>query len=342
MPCCRPRMLLPTRFLILALAAVFLMTPAAWARQKKLKLATLAPKGSSYYKSLMKMREAWQKEGVKLTIYPDGVMGGEAEMVRRMRVGQIQLSLMTASGLAEIDPSVAALQNMPMMFNSFEEIDYVRGELLSMIQEKFEKKGFVLLSLNDAGWVHFFSNTPAVSPDDFKKLKIFALSTDVHTGEIWKAAGYNAVNLDTTDMLTGLKTGLVDVVPAPPEFALAGQFYTPAPHMLDLNWAPLIGGIVITKKDWDRIPEKVQGELRKAAETAGLEVRDQSRDENSEAVAAMKKRGLTVHKVSENIVKQWREQVEKAYPMIRGKIVPADLFDRVRELLAEYRKRKKE
>lgn len=330
----------PTWWLTPLLLLLLVFSAPAATAEKKLKLATLAPKGSTYHKTLMRMREAWRQAGIKLTIYPDGVMGGEAAMVRRIRVGQIHVSLMTASGLAEIDPSVSALQNMPMVFNDLKEVEYVRSELLGMIEKKFAAKGFILLSLNDAGWVRFFSTRAAVRPDDFKSLKIFALSTDVHTAEIWKAAGYNAVSLDTTDMLPGLKTGLVDVVPAPPEFALAGQFYTPAPHMLDLNWAPLIGGIVISRRIWDRLPEDKQAVLKKAAVAAGVEIRDQSRTENSKAIDAMKKRGLTVHEVTPAIVGEWRAQVEQAYPMIRGKIVPADLFDKVRALLADYRKKK--
>src|SRR5690348_3394525 len=62
----------------------------------RIRLATLAPKGSSYYQILQTMGEKWRQApggGASLTIFADGSMGGEADMVRRMRVGQLQAGM---------------------------------------------------------------------------------------------------------------------------------------------------------------------------------------------------------------------------------------------------------
>ncbi len=328
-----------TLFLLMILATA----PLSHARQKKFKLATLAPKGTSYHQLLLELKQKWRKApggGVKLIIYPDGQMGGEADMVRRMRVGQIQVALMTASGLAEIDQSITALQNLPMMFRNLEEAKFVRSRLRPMIEEKFRARGFILLSLEDAGWVRFFSRVNASEPEAFKKLKIFALSGDTKAIQIWKSAGYHPVPLDTTAMLTGLKTGMVDVVPMPPTYALAQQIYRPAPYMLDLNWAPMVGGLVVTTKAWNRLKPDARKAMRAAAVEVGRKINSRSRTENQEAVAAMKENGMKVIKLTAAQKKQWYETVAKSYPTIRGNIVPADLFDRVKSLLAEYRKQK--
>jgi len=122
---------------------------------------------------------------------------------------------------------------------------------------------------------------------------------------------------------------------------LAGQFYGPAPHMLDMNWAPLVGACVITKKTWDKIPSDAQKAMREAAEKAGDEVRAQARKEMTEAVKAMKKRGLVVHELTPEAETAWRGVAESVYPKIRGTLVPADMFDEVQALLAEYRAGKK-
>jgi len=321
-----------------------LVGSTAWAREKSLKLATLAPKGTSYHQMLMEMREQWREApggGAKLTIYPDGQMGGEADMVRRMRVGQIQVALMTASGLAEIDPSVTALQNLPMMFQTLEEAKYVRGELRPLIEAKFREKGFVILFLEDAGWVKFFSRVEAASPEDYKKLKIYALASDVKAIQLWKSAGYNPIALDTTAMLTGLKTSMVDVVPSPPVYALAAQIYRPAPFMLDLNWAPLVGGMVITEEAWKDLAEETRTSLQASAVETGAKLMARSREENDEAVKAMVERGLKVLQPTAEQSAAWRTSVEKAYPSIRGQIVPEDLFDKVKALLEAYRKQEK-
>ena len=110
----------------------------------RVRLGTLAPKGSSYHQILLSMAEKWRQApggGVSLTIFSDGSMGGEADMVRRMRVGQIQSGLLTVVGLSAIDPSVSALQDMPMMFHSLDEVDYVRQKLSPTIEKKVIGKG---------------------------------------------------------------------------------------------------------------------------------------------------------------------------------------------------------
>jgi TRAP-type C4-dicarboxylate transport system substrate-binding protein len=226
----------------LFLAATLLSCPLASAGDRKpVRLATLAPKGSSMYKSLEALREKWGKApdgGVKLTIYPDGVMGGEADIVRKMRAEQLQAGVLTVAGLEEIDKSVTALQNLPLMFRTLDEAAYVREKLRPMLEKRFEEKGFVMLFLGDVGWVHFFSKDPVIHPDDLKKTKLFTWIGDNQTTDLMKSLGMHPVPLEPTDVLTGLQTGLIDAVPMVPFFALAAQIYSPTPNMLDLKWVP--------------------------------------------------------------------------------------------------------
>lgn len=333
----------PARCSLLAVALALACLPVS-ARAAdgpvKVKLATLAPKGTSFHQSLLGMGEQWRKApagGVALTVYPDGTMGGESDMVRRMRVGQIHAAMLTATGLGEIDPSVFALQVLPMMFRTLDEFDYVRRKLQPMMERRFEEKGFVVLFWVDAGWVHFFSKDAGITPDDFRRMKIFVWAGQTHQIDLIKSLGYNGVPLEPTDILTSLQTGLINAVACPPVYALAGQFYAPAPHMLDLNWVPLVGGTVITRKTWDAIPESTRADIRKAAEEAGRQIQARSRAEADESVEAMKKRGLTVHPVTPEAEAQWKKLAEEVYPKIRGKVVPVDIFDEVLRLLREYR-----
>jgi TRAP-type C4-dicarboxylate transport system substrate-binding protein len=304
------------------------------------KLATLAPKGTSPHQALLRMAEQWRKASggqVQVTIYTDGTQGGEAESVRRMRVRQLQASLLTVTGLAEIEPSTSALQNLPMMFQSLAEVDYVQHKLTPEIERRFLDKGFVVLSWGDLGWVRFFSKDPLVYPADLKRMKIFTWAGDAYEADIMKAAGYNPVPLETNDILTGLQTGLINAVPSPPMGALAGQFDTRAKCMLEINWAPLVGGIVIDRRTWDGFPKDWQDAFRKAAQEAGDEIKQKGRLESEQSVAAMQKRGLRVQHSMPEIDAAWRKLAEEVYPKIRGTIVPAEMFDRVQALLREYR-----
>ena len=306
----------------------------------KLRLATLAPKDTSFHKSLQNMGEEWKKistGGVTLTIYTDGTMGGEADMVRRMRVGQIQAALLSGSGLAQIDDSVTALQTMPMVYRTFEEFEFVQARLRPLFEKRMLEKGFVVLFFGDAGWVKFFSKREGTLPAEFLKMKMFAWVGDSRTIEVMKATGVPTVPLEQTDVLTGLQTGLIDVVPTIPVVALTGQIYAPASYLLDLNWTPLVGAAVITKKAWDTVPEGQRKAMLAAAEKAGDEIRKRSRLEAEEAIVAMQKRGLKVTTLNAEQLGEWRKFTETVYPKIRGKNVPTDIFDEVQRLLAEYR-----
>src|SRR5258706_5862087 len=311
--------------------------------QVKVKPGTLAPKDSSPHNSLKEMAEAWRQApggGAQVIMFTDGRQGGEADMVRRMGIGQLQAAMLNAGGLADIDDSVACLQMMPLVFKSLDELDYVGEKIRSLLERRLSDRGFVVLFWTDAGWVKFFSRRPAVMPDDLKQQKLFASAGDSKALDIMKAAGYQPIPLEATDILPGLKAGLIDAVSVPPFFALAGQFYDPAPHMLDMNWVPLVGACVVTKKTWDKIPPETQKVMLVAAEKAGQAIRKQGRKEMEDAVEAMKKRGLKVHPLTPEAEAAWRKVAEGAYPKIRGTVVPAELFDEVQKLLKEYRAKK--
>jgi TRAP-type transport system periplasmic protein len=318
------------------------LVPGLFAADKtvRINLGTLAPRGSVYHQSLQAMGEAWRQApggGVRLVIYPDGTQGSENDMVRLMRVGTLQAGLFTAVGLTGIEPGVAGLQDIPMGFRSLEEFEHVTDDLRPMLEQRLSDKGFVVLFWVDAGWVRYFSKEPVVTPDDLKRMKVFAWAGSPDQITIMRREGFNPVPLETADILPGLQTGLITAVPIPPIFALAGQIDLRAPHMLNLNWAVLVGACVVKKDAWDKIPAATRETLLTAAARAGKEIRSNSRKESENAVAAMQKRGLNVHVVSPQVEEQWRATAEKTYPDIRGHIVPADIFDAVQQKAKEYR-----
>src|SRR5439155_885115 len=118
----------------LALAGSASLTSPLRAGEKtvRINLGTLAPRGSTYHRSLQVLAEKWKQApagGARLVIYPDGTQGGETDMVRLMRVRTLHAALLTAVGLAEIEPGVAGLQSLPMMFRNLDEFGYVNDQL---------------------------------------------------------------------------------------------------------------------------------------------------------------------------------------------------------------------
>nr|MBP8267928.1 TRAP transporter substrate-binding protein DctP [Zoogloea sp.] len=220
---------------------------------------------------------------------------------------------------------------------NWDEVDYVREKLRPSMEKKFLDKGFVVLAWGDAGWVRFFSKEAASRPDDYRKMKFFAWAGESEQQEIMKSLGYTPVPLETSDILPSIQTGMITAVPATPYFALASQVYATAPHMLDINWAPIVGALVVTKKAWDEMSPAARDALQAAGAQAGLHMRTKARQEVDEAVEAMKKRGLQVHKPTPEQLAEWNALAEKLYPRIRGRMVPADTFDEVMALLKAYR-----
>ena len=322
----------------LVLGAVIALN--TFAADPQLRIGTLAPKNSLYHRQLMALGEAWrtaQGGHGKYLGYPDGPQGGETDMVRRMRIGQLQGGLLSVVGLREIEPSIAALQNMPMMFKSWDEVDYVREKMRPAMEKKFLEKGFVVLAWGDAGWVRFFSKEPAFGPNDFKKMKFFAWGAEADQQEIMKSLGYTPVPLETADILPAIQTGMINAVPSTPYFALATQIYTTANNMLDMNWAPVVGALIITRKAWDELTPEGQVAVREAGAKAGVQLRAKARQEVDEAVDAMKKRGLTVNQPNAAQIKEWNALADGLYPRIRGKLVPAEQFDEVVRHLKDFR-----
>lgn len=328
------------RYLGLSLLLSLGLTGLVSAQTVQLRMGTVVPKNSLYHQQLLEMGEAWraaQGGNAKFLVFTDGSQGGEAELARRMRIGQLQGALMSVVGLREMEPTIAALQNLPLLFRSWDELDYVREKMRPAMEKRFLARGFVVLGWGDAGWVRFFSKEAAFRPGDFKRMKFFAWGSEPEQQAIMKSLGYTPVPLETADVLPSLQTGMINVIPATPYFALASQIYGTASNMLDVNWAPIVGALVVTKKAWDTMSPAGQQALRAAGDKAGLQMRMKARQEVDEAVAAMKKRGLTVNTPNAEQMREWTDLAEKLYPRIRGTMVPAETFDEVFLHLKAYR-----
>lgn len=334
----RPKLTMLTAAIVLICITAL---PGTLSAAEKIRLETLAIRGHSIHKNLLKMGERWKQVSdgaVKLIVYPGGTGGGESDMVGRMRIGQTQAALLSTVGLTKLDPRVTGLHSMPMMFRNLGEVDYVGEKLQPKLESYLLAKGFVVLFWADAGWVQFFSNRPATRPDEFRKLKMFVATGYPGQVDVIKRLGFTPVPLQENQILHGLQTGLIDTTPMPPFYALGSQIYRPAPHMLELNWAPLVGAAVVTKKAWDRIPARLHEPLLQATAGAGAQITTVGRTENYEAVQVMKEKGqLTVHPVTPSLAAQWRTTVQSIEPEHRRKIVPDKIYFEVERLLREYR-----
>ncbi len=320
------------------LLAVFLLLGSAVpTAAKTIKLATLAPEGSPWYDIIRDMAEAWKElSGGKITvrIYPGGVAGDESDVVRKIRVGQLQAGAISGGGLADIATEIRALQ-MPMMFRSYEELDFVRARIAPRLEAIFENKGFKILTWGDAGWLYFFTQVPVVYPDDLKSQKLFAWAGNTTFVEAWKDLGYQQVPLAATEIHIGLASKLINAILVPPIASLSFQWFGLAKHLTDLKFVSLVGAIVVSTRTWNSIPDDLRPKLLDAARKAGARLQEVRRL-GEEAVEVMKKHGLTVHPVPEDAIDAWERRARLGYPRMTA-VVSADLVAEVERLRDEYR-----
>jgi TRAP-type C4-dicarboxylate transport system substrate-binding protein len=310
----------------------------------RLKLGTLAPAGTTYHKSLQAMGEKWRKVSngaVQLTIFPGGTQGSEADMVGLMQTGNLDAGLLTVTGLSEIEPTVTALHLMPMSFRSLDEVDFVGEKLTPQLNAQLLAKGYIVLFWTDSGWVRFFTTQPVLHPDDLRKLKIFSWAGNATQYDLYKSTGFSPVSLETAGIPQALLSGTISAVPTVPIFALAAQLDSQAKYMLEINWAPLVGACVVRKKAWDKVPEAARQEMLAIAAETGKRVKADGRAESDNAVAAMVKRGLKITKMTPDVEAEWHAILDKVQDQIRGKIVPAEVFDEAQRALKEFRSKAK-
>jgi TRAP-type C4-dicarboxylate transport system substrate-binding protein len=313
--------------------------PARAQTTTTIKLATLVPDGSVWDRILKDEGAKWTQttEGrVTLRIYPGGVAGDEPDMVRKMRIGQIQAAALTTAGLADIDPAFQVF-GIPMFYDSYPEMLSVLRKLEPELRQRLDAKGFVLLHWGHGGWVQFFSKQPIKTLDDLKKSKLFVWAGDDRMVQLWKGKGFQPVALSATDILPGLETGMIDALPTTPLAALSLQWFRKTPYMVGFGLAPLVGGVVVTKAAWNKISEADRAKLLAVSREAETRLEVEVPKQDSTAVSEMSKRGLTVVKLTPDQVSAWRATAQTFAQSMRGGIVPADMLDRAEQARAAFR-----
>ena len=325
----------------LLLASLLAATSASAQMPVRIKLGTLAPQGSTWHQQMIAMGQDFSKASggkVELKIYAGGTQGNEGEMIRKMSIGQLQAASITAIGLHEITPEPQA-EDAPFMVDSYEEYDYVHEKIHAKLEQAIARKGFQVLTWGEVGFVYLFSTEPYRTPADFGKGKVFTWNGDPAAEAAWKAAGFHPVVLSSTDLIPSLTSGMINIVGQPPLYAYTTNVYSKAKYMLDLHWGFLTGATVVRKDTWEKIAPDVREKLLQIAAEYGKNTREDVRKQNEDAIEQMKKRGLTVVEPAD--VEAWHKAGDRANAVVRGKVVPAAIYDELKRYRDEFRAQQK-
>lgn len=327
--------------LLLALVLIFGQAPEALAARKtRIKFSTLAPEGSSWMKvmrMLEKEVESATDDEVGFKFYPGGVSGDEIDVIRKMRIGQVHAAGFTGVGLGEILPEVRVL-DLPFLFRNDKEIAHIYEKMNDYFATRFEQKGYVLLGWVPVGWVHFFSSDPITSVASLRPQKAWMWEGDPLVQAAYKRLGISPHPLSVTDVLLSLQTGMVDTVYASPMGALALQWYTKVKYMSEMRMANATGGVLMTKRAFDRLPDKHKNIVRQISRRYLKKLVQKIQADNDQSITIMKQNGLKITPLPDS------RELEKFYAVGRevqkqmtGKLFSQSVLDQVMTHLKEIR-----
>jgi TRAP-type C4-dicarboxylate transport system substrate-binding protein len=332
-----------TKLLSLSVVATLATATAARADNTELRIATLAPSGSPWMEVLDKAQgEIKEKTAGRVTIkyFEGGQQGDERDFVRKIKLGQLDGAALTAVGLAMIDESIRVLE-LPMLFESAEELDYVADKMWPYFEKKFEKKGFKLNDRGEVGWVYFMSKNKVASLDDLKNQKLWLWGDDQLVGAVFKKMKLNGVPLGVPEVDAGLTSGKIDACYSSPVAAVALQWYTKVKYMTSMPMSFAIGATVVSLKSLDKISAEDQKTLAEIGKSNAKKLRKVIRKANEDAKGTMARKGVTIVPTPTGMVDDFTKQSGEVHNELVGKIYEKDELGMVMKYREEYRAKHK-
>jgi TRAP-type transport system periplasmic protein len=321
---------------VLCAAAFFLL--AAHVESLTIKMGTLAPAGSPWESAFKSLAVEWGRLSagkVDLRIYAGGVAGDEPDMIRKIRLGQLGAAAVTATGLQGIYNGVKIL-SFPMLIRNDAEFEYVFSRISPSFERELESRGYKVLMWSYGGWIYFFSRRPIVFPDDLRRQKLWTWTGDPDEMQAWQGMGFQAVPLATTDLLSGLQSGMVDAMITSPLVAASNQWFGIASNMLGVRLAPMWGAIIVSVREWAQVPADLQPRLMEASMRIGREMVSDIAGSDQEALAVMTGYGLAVSEAPKAARAEWQAVFDKGLSYVVGRSYDLASYQTVKKYLDEY------
>lgn len=322
----------------LVLLAFLLFCGAAEARV--FKIATAVPDGLEFMKKVRAAiaRIEEQSEGrVEFKIYPGGVQGDDQTVLRKIRVGQLQGGMVAAGTLTDFFPDLQ-VYNLPLGFRDFDEVDYVRERMDSVITQGLEDAGVITFGLTETGFAYILSNSPIRSISDLDTIKAWVPDNDPTAQILVRSFGISPIPLKFGDVLAGLQTGLIDAVASPPVVVIAMQWHTRVKYMTEMPLMYIFSMLMLDAKAFDRISKEDQALVHRELGQVFKEIDQGNRRDNREAYDALVTQGIEVVRPSAGELKEWRARAKKSVDdLVRRGGLSRGIVDRFNGYLDEYR-----
>jgi len=281
---------------ILSIAlALTLATALPAAAATVIKIATIAPDGTAWMREMRATADAIKKatdDRVELKLYPGGVMGDNATVLRKIKIGQLQGSAFTG-GEAGVITKDAEIYGMPFLFRSQAEVDKVRAKVDPILKDAVRQNGFELIGVTGGGFAYLMSTKDIKTRDDLKNAKVWVPQGDEIAELTFKTAGVTPVPLPLSDVYTSLQTGLIDTAANTESGAIAFQWHTKIKHVVDMPIIYVVGEVLVDKKTFDALGAADQKIVADQFDGAFERLDKTNRADNASAREALKSQGIT-------------------------------------------------
>lgn len=320
--------------LLLLLVAAFALpgttAPTKAEESYTLRIASLAPAGSSW----MKVLNAWNRTVIdktngklKMRFYPGGSQGDERDFVRKMRVGQLDGGVVTMTGMSMLVPSMNVLV-LPGFLETYEKLDRVRERMADQFESMFGNENMRLVGWGDAGKTRLFSVQPIKRPSEIKAMRPWVWKDDPIFVEFYQVIGASAVRLGVPEVYPALQTRMVDVISSSALTAVALQWYTRVKYMTAHNSAIIAGGTVMRKDKYDALPPELQ-EIFDSTATRAHEILNKTiRKDDEKAYRVVLDKGIAAVEAGDAQA-EWDAAHKKVRDNLTGRMFSKSLVEAV-------------
>ncbi|TDJ26985.1 MAG: C4-dicarboxylate ABC transporter [Gammaproteobacteria bacterium] len=325
-----------SKFLVGALLASLSWT----ANGVTFKIATLSPDGSPWMKLLRGAGDEITERSesrVAFKFYPGGVMGDDKTVLRKIRLGQLHGAVLTAGGLTQTYTDIQ-LYNLPMVFTSLGELDYVRTHMDPLLLEGLEAKGYVAFGIAEVGFAYAMSKAAVETVKEARAQKVWTPSGDPGSARAVAAFGIKPISLSIADVYSGLQTGLINGVAVPPVGAIALQWHTQLDHVLDVPLLYVYGLLTVSERQFKKLSEADQLLVREVMGDVVRQVNARSRKDHERAITALKAQGLVWHRPDAQVIQEWQTYAEQAIvKLVDEGFVSRPMYESLLRHLTDYR-----
>ena len=273
---------------------LFLISSEHTFAQIQIKIATLAPQNSEwaekFQKGSIEIQERTENR-VKLKFYWGGAQGNAKKILQKIKIRQLHGGTFSPTDFQEVYPDLN-IYGLPFLFKDFDEVNYVRDRVDNQLEQGFKKLGFNTYGFAGGGFAYILSNEPIREYEDLKNKKIWLPQGDLISYEAMRSLNLLPVPLPMTDVLTGLQTGLIDIVAIPPVVALALQWHTKVSYITRVPVLYAMGFLAIDSKIINRINTDDQKVLNEVINRIYSEVDSNSQQDSENAYEALSKIGI--------------------------------------------------